>query len=322
MPHEIDTTVPTAVGELNALIRVPDQPGPLPGVVLVDGSGDGDRYDWGGWPEWVGDAGSVVLRHDKPGCGGSPGHWTEQTLEDRARESLAAVEVLRRHPSTAGRPVGLYGISQGGWVSLIAAAAEPDAVDFVVVHSGPGTTPAAQERDRLENWLRDEGVTGEDLTRAMAWVDERFDRLRSGEDVEAILADQQRLRDEPWYATVSFVYDTAPGLGFIRGIMDFDPVSVLPDVRCPVLVLFGGADTVVPAQTSLRIFAEHLPPDPAAHGFAVFPGADHGLFVADPEPGVDRRDQLAPAFLPTLTAFLSERRNHLREQDQADILAG
>lgn len=322
MPHEIDTMVPTAVGELNALIRVPDQPGPLPGVVLVDGSGDGDRYDWGGWPEWVGDAGSVVLRHDKPGCGGSPGHWTEQTLEDRARESLAAVEVLRRHPSTAGRPVGLYGISQGGWVSLIAAAAEPDAVDFVVVHSGPGTTPAAQERDRLENWLRDEGVTGEDLTRAMAWVDERFDRLRSGEDVEAILADQQRLRDEPWYATVSFVYDTAPGLGFIRGIMDFDPVSVLPDVRCPVLVLFGGADTVVPAQTSLRIFAEHLPPDPAAHGFAVFPGADHGLFVADPEPGVDRRDQLAPAYLPTLTAFLSERRNHLREQDQADILAG
>lgn len=322
MPHEIDTTVPTAVGELNALIRVPDQPGPLPGVVLVDGSGDGDRYDWGGWPEWVGDAGSVVLRHDKPGCGGSPGHWTEQTLEDRARESLAAVEVLRRHPSTAGRPVGLYGISQGGWVSLIAAAAEPDAVDFVVVHSGPGTTPAAQERDRLENWLRDEGVTGEDLTRAMAWVDERFDRLRSGEDVEAILADQQRLRDEPWYATVSFVYDTAPGLGFIRGIMDFDPVSVLPDVRCPVLVLFGGADTVVPAQTSLRIFAEQLPPDPAAHGFAVFPGANHGLFVADPEPGVDRRDQLAPAYLPTLTAFLSERRNHLREQDQADILAG
>jgi pimeloyl-ACP methyl ester carboxylesterase len=322
MPHEIDATVPTAVGELNAVVRVPDLPLPLPGVVLVDGSGDGDRHDWGGWPTWIGDAGSVVLRHDKPGCGGSPGHWTRQTLEDRARESLAAVGVLRRHPSTEGQPVGLYGISQGGWVALIAAALAPDAVDFVVVHSGPGTTPAAQERDRLQNWLRDEGVAGEDLARAMAWVDERFDRLRSGEAVESILADQERFEGEPWYATVAYVYDTAPGLEFIRGIMDFDPVSVLPDVRCPTLVLFGGADTVVPAQTSLRIFAEHLPPNPQAHGFAVFPGANHGLFVADPAPGVDRWDQLAPAYLPTLTAFLSDRGNHLRQQDRESILTG
>jgi hypothetical protein len=36
----------------------------------------------------------------------------------------------------------------------------------------------------------------------------------------------------------------------------------------------------------------------------VFPGADYGLFVADPAPGVDRTSQLAPGFLPMLGAFL------------------
>lgn len=240
MPHDIDTLVPTAVGDLGAIIRVPDTDRRLPGVVLVDGSGDGDRHDWGGWPEWIGDAGSVVLRHDKPGCGGSPGDWTEQTLEDRARESLAAVTVLREHPATAGQPIGLYGVSQGGWVALLAAAVEPAAVDFVVCHSGPGTTPAEQERDRLENWLRAEGHEGQVLGDAMAWVDERVVRIRQGDSVESVLA-------------------------------------------------------------------ERLPPVPQGHGFAVFPGADHGLFVADPDPSVARRDQLAPSYLPTLTAFLADR---------------
>jgi hypothetical protein len=32
--------------------------------------------------------------------------------------------------------------------------------------------------------------------------------------------------------------------------------------------------------------------------------ANHGLLVADPEPGVDRTSQLAPGFLPMLGGFL------------------
>ena len=43
---------------------------------------------------------------------------------------------------------------------------------------------------------------------------------------------------------------------------------------------------------------------PRLAGLAVFPGADHGLFVADPEPGVDRTSQLAAGFLPMLGSFL------------------
>lgn len=308
-PSETEATVPTAVGDLGAIIRVPAGPAaPLPGVVLVDGSGDGDRHDWGGWPEWIGDAGSVVLRHDKPGCGGSPGDWTEQTLDDRARESLAAVAVLRAHPATAGQPVGLYGISQGSWVALLAAATAPDSIDFVICHSGPSSTPAEQERERMEAWLRAAGHDEAALAEALRWVDERADRLRSDEPVEALLADQEQHRHRPWFETVLMPYDSPANLRFVRGILDFDPRPVMERVTCPVLVLFGGADTVVPVRASVADFARHLPPDPAAHGVAVFPGANHGLFIADPDPAIPRREQLAPAYLPTLTAFLADRR--------------
>lgn len=300
---ESETHVPTAVGDLGAVVRVPAAT-PAPGVVLVDGSGDGGRYDWGGWPEWLADAGAVVLRHDKPGCGGSPGHWTQQTLEDRAQETLAAVRVLRAQPATAGQPVGLYGISQGGWVALLAASLEPDLVDFVICHSGPGTTPAAQERDRQEAWLRAAGHDDATVAAGMAWVDERAELIRSDVPVDDVLAAQERYAGEPWYPVVLEPYDSPEILRFVRGILDFDPTAVMPDVRCPVLALFGAADTLVPAWSSVRAFAEHLPAD-ARHGITVFPGANHGLFVADPDPEVPRRDQLAPAYLATVAGFLA-----------------
>lgn len=304
---EIDTSIPTAVGDLGAIVSGPADPEVrLPGMVLIDGSGDGDRHHWGSLPQWLVDAGAIVLRHDKPGCGGSPGHWLDQTLEDRARESLAALAMLRSQPATAGQPVGLYGISQGGWVALLAAALEPDAVDFVICDSGPGTTPAVQERERLEVALRSDGYDAASVTRAMAWVDERFDRLRKGHTEQAILAEQERYADEPWYDVVRFPYDTAENLRFVRSVMDFDPTTVMPSVRCPVLALFGGADALIPVSASVAAFAEHLPVNPH-HGLAVFPNADHGLFVAEQQPGVARRDQLAPLYLPTVTAFLSDR---------------
>ena len=304
---ELATGIPTALGELGAIISTPlGAVSPLPGLVLVDGSGDGDRHSWGELPGWLAEAGAVTLRHDKPGCGGSPGHWTEQTFEDRARETLAALRVLREHPATAGQPIGLYGVSQGGWVALLAAALEPQSVDFVVCDSGPGTTPVAQERERLEVALRAEEHDEQTVEHAMGWVEERFVRIRRGDSVEAVLAEQTRYAGEPWYDAVLFPYDTPENLRFLRGIIDFDPTVVMRGIRCPVLALFGGADALVPVPASVAAFAVNLPRDPH-HGLAVFPGADHGLFVAERRPEVPRREQLAPNYLPTVAAFLADR---------------
>ena len=303
MVVEVDAVVPTDLGELHAVIRIADADRPLPGVVLVDGSGDGARDEWGGWPEWIADAGAVVLRHDKPGCGGSPGHWTAQSIDDRARESLAALDVLRRHPAVAGQPVGFYGVSQGGWVALLAAATS-DEVGFVISHSGPGVSPAVQERGRLETELRVLGLESADLDEAMGWVDERAERLRRGEPVESILARQAELSDRGWHSTVAFAYDDPAKLAFIGRILDFDPVSVLRSVTCPTLAMFGGGDTQVDAWESAELFARHLPRS-VANGLVVFPHADHGLFIAERHPDVARKTQLAPGYLAILESFLA-----------------
>ena len=90
-------------------------------------------------------------------------------------------------------------------------------------------------------------------------------------------------------------------LGYVARLIHFEPAEVLPGVRCPALALFGAADSLVPVPASV---AGWLSAAPSLEGLAVFPDADHGLFVADPEPGVDRTDQLAPGFLPMLGGFL------------------
>lgn len=297
--------VPTDVGNLAGILRRPERAVHVPGVVLVDGSGSGTADGWGGWPEWIGDCGAVVLRHDKPGCGASPGDWRQQDFESRADESLAAARVLRA--ANGGGPVGLAGFSQGGWVALLAAARDPAAVDFVVSVSGPGVTPKRQERARIERDLRRRGLDEADRQDALAWVDERAHRLLAGEPVAAILADQERARDRPWFEAVTFAgYEDAGTLGFAARILDFDPLPVAARVRCPVLVLLGGADDVVPVAESVAAFGPVLPGlGEGSSGLAVFPNGNHGLYVADPDPDVPRKDQLAPGVLPMIAGFLA-----------------
>lgn len=303
---EEEMSVPTAVGDLRGVVHVPADTDRAVGMVLVDGSGVGDVDSWGGRPAWLGEVGAVTLRHDKPGCGTSPGDWRRQTLVDRAHETVAAVRALRDHVAVEGRPVGLYGVSQGGWVAVLAAALAPEEIDFVVSHCGPGVSPATQERERLQAVIAELQLPGADTDRGLAWVDRRAELILGAGPVEDILAEQRTLAGEPWSAVVAAYYDTAEDLQFIRGILDFDPAAVLPDVRCPVLALFGSADTVVPPASSLRVLADHLPPDPR-HGVAVFPHADHGLFVAERDEAVPRRDQIAPAYQATVAAFLADR---------------
>jgi pimeloyl-ACP methyl ester carboxylesterase len=307
------TSIPTAVGELRARIQVPeDAHGPLPGAVLVDGSGEGAADDWGEWPERFLGCGAVVLTHDKPGCGESPGEWLTQTFVDRAHESLSALQVLRAHPAVAGQPVGLLGFSQGGWVSLLAASLESTEVDFVVSISGPGVGPAEQERYRIERELRRRGIADDDVDEALAWIDERGRRLVAGEEPRDVLAEQERHADRAWYASATQYFDNELALGFLARNLDFDPVPVLEQVNCPVLALHGAADTIVPVAASVAAYAEHLVPLPGdPHGIASFPGADHGLFIADPDPAVPRTHQLAPGFLPMLAAFFGERAQNL-----------
>lgn len=293
--QERDTSVRTAAGDLTAIIAVPDGP-PRAGLVLVDGSGAATRHEWVGIPQWLAERGIATLRHDKPGCGGSPGDWREQSYADRAAEALDALTVLRAE--TGVERAGLIGYSQGGWISLIAATSRPQAVDLVITVSGPAVGVAEQERVRTERSLRRLGHPPAVVDEAMRWVDERAARLAVGDPPADVLAAQDRLAGRVWHEVVGAApYDTVETLAFFARALGFDPAALIPHLRCPILAFYGAADELVPVERSVAVLAERLPGlHRGRNAVAVLPGADHMLFVAEGEH--------SPVFLPMLGAFL------------------
>jgi dienelactone hydrolase len=296
--RETTALVVTTAGELRAIVHCPDAAGPLPGVVLVDGGGDSTAEGWAEQTAAFAGCGAVVLTHDKPGCGGSPGDWRDQTLAGRARDSLAALEVLRRQPGVDPGRVGFLGISQGGWVSYLAASQAPRAVRQVVAISGPGVSVADQERYRIASAVNDD-------EEALAWVDERARRLLAGEDPASVAARQRTYAGQSWYELACGHY-TPEMLAFFARIGGFDPASVLPGVQCPVFAAFGGADTSVPVSRSVAVLSELLPSDPR-HALAVFPDADHGLMPVTSDETASYAARVAPGFLTMLTHWFATR---------------
>src|SRR6266702_4626425 len=94
---------------------------PSAGIVIVHGSGPVDRTGAEGSlvsiVAHLMQSGYAVLAYDKPGVGKSSGSWTAQTFADRARETLSAVRFLAAQPEVRADAVGLWGISQGGWIA-------------------------------------------------------------------------------------------------------------------------------------------------------------------------------------------------------------
>ncbi|GAA3451518.1 alpha/beta hydrolase family protein [Dactylosporangium matsuzakiense] len=300
---EVNTAVESATGPLNAILCTPDGPA-RGGLVLSDGSGPADRFAWQGLPEWLARHGIATLRHDKPGCGGSPGDWRRQTLADRAAEGLAALTALRKQAGV--ERAGLIGYSQGGWASLLAAVTGPEQVDFLITIGGPFVGAEEQERALLARVMRRRGLSGESVEAGLAWADERAARLRAGEDPAEVHADQHELAGKDWAAVVcDRPYDTAEELGFFARMLAFDPAAVLPFVQCPLMAFFGADDEHVPVERSLVVLGERLPGrHRGTNGVAVLPGVGHMLYPVPPRDDRPRFEQLSPGFLPTLQAFL------------------
>ncbi|MEV4072067.1 alpha/beta hydrolase family protein [Nonomuraea fuscirosea] len=152
-----DVTFPTADGQRlgGEVLRPANATGPLPGLLLVHGSGGGNsRRELRAEAEAFAARGMVVLAPDKRSAGYSKTHRDYGQLAD---DALAALAVLRKQPGVG--PAGLWGISEGGWVAPIAATRSKN-VDFLVTVGGPGRTPLRTQVWNATNKLDRAGVRG------------------------------------------------------------------------------------------------------------------------------------------------------------------
>lgn len=234
--------------KLAGKLTSPPGAGPHPSVVLIHGSNDEDRDHLDPWAGFFVSRGFAVLSYDKRGVRESAGDWKRADFDDLAGDALAGVRLLKMRKDIDATRIGLFGISQGGWIAPLVATRDRD-IAFIIIHAGSGLRVAENNLLFIEAELRGYGFAGEEAAQAMAYYQLNDDVTRHPErwkELQALYVKARErnvewLLEEPQPADFWF-------RAFYKGIMDFDPAPLWAKVRCPVLAFFGELDHNVPPE--------------------------------------------------------------------------
>ena len=216
----------------------------FPVVILVHGSGDATRHgavDFEPLIEIFLRNGFAVLSWDKPGSGESRGTFTQgYGLTERANILCDAVKVLIDNPSVINTAIGLWGISQAGWVMPLALEKTQD-IAFMIVVSGGGEDSIEQMAYQVGQVVACGGGSAEQVS-----------------NVERYWSQMQKAQAYNEYQAAAEILVNIPGVSDYTGLsvseqdqwsawpreIDafFDPMDVIEHTTIPMLVHFGELD--------------------------------------------------------------------------------
>ncbi|MFI7113734.1 alpha/beta hydrolase family protein [Nonomuraea sp. NPDC050227] len=235
--------------------------------MLVHGAGTGTSRE-----KLLGEAvafarqGLTVLIYDKRSVNYSLFHRSYAQLAD---DALGAVATLRKEPGVDPGKVGIWGLSEGGWVAPLAASKSKD-IAFVVVVGANALQPLRQQTWAVAAGLRKAGVGG-------SLVEHAEPKLYR------VIADGGMF-PEPYY----------------------DPEPVLAAVRQPVLAIWGVHDLLTPPRETPPIFRAALEKGGnRRYTFRFFEKADHAAHVT-PDGGVTRLPELAPGYAELVGGWVAK----------------
>jgi hypothetical protein len=331
-PYRVeDVTYRNGAVTLAATLTIPQGKGPFPAVVMATGSGPQNRDEelfgfkvFGVIADYLTRHGVAVLSADDRGVGGSSGPVATATTADFAEDALAGVTWLAARPEIDRARIGVFGHSEGGDIAFLAAQ-RSTGVAFIVSMAGPAvpgeTGLAAQQADGA----RQIGATAQqiateqaafhavvDAVRAHAdtatlravvrtWLGTQYDWLPPA--VRAQVGDRDAFLDKQMPAALAQMTSS-----WMQYELTFDPATALRALHCPVLALFGGKDTQVPADTNRPALERALALGGNTHVTTkTYPDANH-LFITAVTGQASEYSTLpktfVPGFLEDVTAWI------------------
>lgn len=238
-----ELTVDAGDVRLGATLYLPVGPGPFPVIVIVPAGALG-RTAAATFPNFFVAEGFGVLVYDR-----RPGSAPFTTY---AADAVAAVEHLRHRADVDARHIGLWGHSQGGWLSLVAAS-QSHAISFVIDHSGMMVPAWQQELYRLAAEARADDVAPEDVAKAVAFEARLMTVAAKGEGWPE-LAETMRANEQASWMELVFKPKSLNELQRVwTNDFSFDPRPFAGRVHQPVLALFGGLDKSTPIESAANL---------------------------------------------------------------------
>ncbi|MEZ0471550.1 alpha/beta hydrolase family protein [Luteimonas salinilitoris] len=298
--------------ELSGTLYMPSSPEPVAAVVVTHSASSPLRtsslYDH---LETILPAiGMAVFIYDRRGSGQSGEEDAGGDFTLLSDDAIAAVQSLKADPRIDPKRIGTWGLSQGGWISPLAASRSRD-IAFVVAVSAPVVTADVQMMFSSTNHLRANDYSQADIDQMVAARKAVDDYMRGTASREAAQKRVDVAKTKPWFKYL-YIGETVPDRavsGWRKEIAN-DPLKNLEAVTVPALVIYGADDAVVPVARSverLEIVASQMPD----MQFHVIAGADHAMQMTadlkttlDPKhDGTERPD--SPEYFAILSSWLA-----------------
>jgi dipeptidyl aminopeptidase/acylaminoacyl peptidase len=259
--------------------------------------------------------GFAVLVFDRRGSGQSSGDFASADFETLADDAIAGQRALAKIPRIDQTRIGFWGLSQGGWLGVLAAGRSTDSA-FAVAVSAPLVTANEQMQFATSNLLGARGYSESDVREMLdarkAWIG----YLHGTNSRDVAVAALHKSESKPWfdlaYLPKASQVTTDPQHDASRKRLDDDPLAAALKVRVPVLFLYGDSDPWVPVARSVERLRSLSSQHPNID-YAVVADANHEMmFPVDDKMEVDvnatrKAAPQAPTYFMILGSWLSRR---------------
>ena len=176
--------------------------------------------------------------------------------------------------------IGLTGISQAGWIMMLAASLCDD-VSYLIADSGPTYSVAVEGHFDYLVKLKDAGFSEEDIAKARDVLERNDAITRTGEGYVELMEYVLEVRREPWFRKMGLFVNrtTAPDRIWYGKIIDFDPAPLLNELDIPILWLYGEEDKSVDPLACAAILDQLRRGNDKNYTVFNFPQANHGIHV-------------------------------------------
>jgi len=223
----------------------------------------------------------------------------DQVFRDPAAYSAAVAQARKLSAET--RHFGVYGGSQGGWVAPLTATKTD--LDFVIVGYGLAEGVTAQDRDEVEEQVRNAGF-GDDVMPKVREITDATARIVKSEwqtGYAEFAAVKSKYEREPWYKAIAgengytamLLQAPIDRIKVMGPALDkhvsfaYDPRPVIETIKPRQLWVLGGADRTAPNTRTIEILRD-IRKKRHDLDLVIYKTADHGIAETFQFEGVER----------------------------------